>query len=264
MQKTLLILFVVSLLFVCSFSIFAQTPPQIDQELVTALVEINKYSAYGGNHEEEKLEQSNRTFAEKILKFTKIPATLNYKFTQLGDKMHITTSADGKFRIYAWDTQDGGTMHFFSHIYQYLGADGKVYSQAEAETEEFDAGGFTNDIFMLDTKAGRVYIVTWTGIGSISDNYQEAALYRIEGDRLNDQIKLIKTKSGLTNSLGFEYNFFSVAKVPDRPIKLIHFDQKTKTLRIPVVVNTKKYPNGQVTNKFISYRFDGTYFVKVS
>jgi hypothetical protein len=75
---------------------------------------------------------------------------------------------------------------------------------------------------------------------------------------------LIKTASGLTDSLGFSYNFFSVVERRERPVKLISFDKKTNTLKIPVVIEDKEFSNGRVTNRFISYRFNGTYFVKVS
>ncbi len=65
------------------------------------------------------------------------------------------------------------------------------------------------------------------------------------------------------HKVGFEYNFFSVVDRKERPIKLILYDKTTKTLKIPVVIEDEEFQNGRVTNKFISYKFDGTYFVKV-
>jgi hypothetical protein len=179
--------------------------------------------------------------------------------------MYNATSDDGRFRIYSWDLEDGGTMHNFARVYQYQGASGKVYSKTDAPVEEEDgAGGFVTDIFTLDTKGGKVYIVCSTFIGSTQDHGQSADLYKIEGNKLNDKVKLIKTKSGLTSSLSFAYSFFSVVDRPGRPVKLISFDKKTNTLKIPVVIEDEEFRSGRVTNKFISYRFDGTYFVKVN
>lgn len=259
-------IFVIAIfLFASVVSAFAQSNAQIERELVAAIKEIQKYSVYAGAYDEEKLPKAQDAFAEKLLKYTKIPATLNYKFAALGESMYIATSEDGKFRIYSWDLEDGGTMHDFARVYQYQAADGKVYSKTDEPVEEEDgAGSFVTDIFTLDTSSGKVYIVCSTFIGSTMDNYQSAGLYKIKDGKLNEKVKLIKTKSGLTESLGFEYNFFSVVDRKERPVRLISFDKKTKTLRIPVVIEDKEFPNGRVTNKFISYQFNGTYFVKVS
>lgn len=251
-------------LFLLIFSVFsfAQTPQKIEQELVAGIKEVKNYSTYGGNYDEDKLAKANEEFLKKMLEYTKDSSTLSYKFSVLKDHLYIATSEDGKFRLYSWDTEDGGTMHSFARVYQYLGSDGKVYSKTEEKTEDGDMGSFVYDVFGVDTKEGKVYIVCSTFIGSTNDHYQSADLYKVEDTDLIDKVKLIKTKSGLTNSLSFEYNFFSVFQRKERPIKLISYDKKTKTIKIPVVIEDKEFPNGRVTNKFISYTFDGTYFVK--
>lgn len=253
-------------IFLLAFSIpaFAQNNAQIEKELVAALADIQKYGSYGGGYDEVKLPKAQDVFLEKLLKYTKIASTLSYKFTALDEEMSIATSDDGKFRIYSWDLQDGGTMHDFANVYQYQGADGKIYSETGEPGEEGDAGGFVTDIFTLDTKGGKIYIVCSTSIGSTKLRFQSADLYKIDGEKLDDKVNLIKTKSGLTNTLNFEYDFFSVVDRPKRPVKLISFDKKTKTLKIPVVIEDEEFPDGRVTNRFINYRFDGTYFVKIN
>lgn len=247
-----------------SLSGFAQSNAQIERELVAAINDLQKYSTYGGNYDEEKLLTAQAVFKEKLLKYTKIPATLGYKFVELSKLMQVATSDDEKFRIYSWDLEDGGTMHNFARVYQYLGADGKVYSKTDEATEEGDPGSFVYDIFSLDADGRKVYIVCSAFIGSTQDHGQSADLYQIAGNELKDTVKLIKTKSGLTSTLNFGYSFFSVVDRSERPVKLISFDRKTKTLKIPVVIEDKEFPNGRVTNRFISYRFDGKYFVKAN
>ena len=249
-----------------SVPVFGQSNLKIERELVAAIKEVQKYSNYGGTSDGDKLSAANDAFEKKLLKYTKIPSTLTYKFTELNKLMFLATSADGKFRIYSWDTETGGTMHDYARVYQFMGADGKVRSHTEkpADDEEGGAGSFVYDIFTLDAGAGSVYIACSTFIGSTNDHYQTASLYRIEGGALKDKVKLIKTGSGLTDSLSFEYNFFSVADRRERPVKLISFDRKTRTLKIPVVIEDSEFPNGRVTGKFISYRFNGTHFVKIS
>ncbi len=257
--------FVVLISLAFALSAFGQSNAQIEKELVSAIKDVQKYSNYGENSDDEKLSKANEVFEAKLLKYTKVPATLNDKFSELSELLFVATSDDGKFRIYSWDMEDGGTMHDYASVYQYLGADGKVYSQTdETKGEETGAGSFVYDIFTVDAKAGKIYVVCSTFIGSTNDHYQSANLYKIKGEVLENKVKLIKTKSGLTDSLGFEYNFFSVVDREERPVKLIRYDKKTQTLKIPVVINDKEFPNGKVTDKSISYKFDGAYFVKVN
>lgn len=268
MKKYLIVKSAVLICFVFSLAAFAQTNAQIEKELIVAVKEIAKYGTYGEGYDQEKLSKAQDVFEAKLLKYTKTGATLRYAFGALKDEVFIATSDDGRFRIYSWDLQDGGTMHDYARVYQYVGADGKVYSKTDDVSEadaEGDFGSFVTDIFTLDAGSrGAVYIVCSTFIGSTQDHYQSADLYRISGNALDDKVKMIRTRSGLTNTLNFGYNFFSVVDRNERPVRLISFDKKTKTLRIPVVIEDKEFPNGRVTNRFISYRFDGKYFVKVN
>jgi hypothetical protein len=240
-----------------------QTPTEIKQNLVKLYAKVSDNSGYKGNTDYDLLGKANNNFKAKVLEYTKIASSLKYNFTELGKSITITTSEDGKFRAYSWDRLDGGTMHFFETVYQFQGKDGKIYSQG-VETEEGNAEGFVKDIFSVQTKLGSVYLVVKTAIGSTQDRYEGVGLFRIDGNNLNDNVKLFKTKSGLTNSIGFGYNFFSVVDRKERPVELILYDTKTKVLKIPVVIESEKFMNGEVTEKIIKYKFNGTYFVKVS
>ena len=244
-----------------AFSAFGQTNAEIEQELVGHIKAIQKWSAYGNDYNEALLSKENAIFKEKLLKYTKMASTLKYKFSELDKYLYLSTSEDGKFRIYSWDTEDGGTMHNFENVYQFQGNDGKVYSKS-SDLEEGDAGAFVSDIFDIDTSKGKVYLARFSSILSNADAYQSINLFKIEDNSLDDKIKLIKTKSGLRSSLGFEYDFFSVVDRAERPIKLILYDKETKTIKIPVVIVDKDFRNGRVTGKFINYKFDGTYFLK--
>lgn len=259
MKKILFIAFLLAF----AFSAAAQTNAEIEAELVAAIKGVTDNSAYRPEHDIDKLNEANRVFEEKLLKYTKNTSALAHKFTALDEHLYIETSDDGRFRVFSWDKQGGGTMHFFGTVYQYQGADGRVYSKA-VKLGESEPGSFVHDVFTLDTKGGKIYMVATTGVFSTIDNSQAVKLFKITGKTLSDNVKLIKTKSGLTNMLGFEYNLFSVVDREERPIRLISFDKKTKTLKIPVVVEDQEFPNGKVTDKFISYKFNGTNFVKVN
>jgi hypothetical protein len=244
-------------------SVFSQTPQEIENILVENITQIQKYSSYDKNYDDDKLSESNSIFEKNLLKFTNLSSTLKYDFPELSKLMLISTSEDEKFRVYSWDSETGGTMHDYSRVYQFVGNDGKINSKTEDNAEdEGNMGSFVNSVYNFQAKTGMVYIVCSTFIGSTSDHYQSANLMKIKENNIED-VKLIKTKQGLTNSLGFEYNFFSVVDREERPIRLIQFDKKTNTLSIPVVVSDEKNLLGTVTDRVIKYRFNGKYFVKV-
>ena len=254
--------FITFFLLALTFSAFGQTNTEIEQELIGHIKNIQKWSNYGSDFNEDLLAKENELFKKKLLETTKINSTLNYQFSELNKYLHLTTSEDGKLRIYSWDTEVGGTMHFFANVYQFQDKDGNVYSNSKT-WQEGDSGAFVSDIVDVDTKNGKIYLARFTSVLSGALCYESINLFEIEGNALNDQIKLIKTKSGVTNSLGFEYDFGSVMDRKERPIKLIVYDKETKTIKIPVVIKDQNFNNGgRVTDKFINYKFDSTYFVK--
>ena len=262
MKKLCVFNFVTFLLVTLTLASFAQTPEKIQQELISHIKNMKKYSAYGSNYKDALLSKEGELFKTKLLKYAKQSAVLKYNFRELSKHLDIATSEDGKFRIYSWDSEQGGTMHFFENIFQFLGSDGKVYSKSN-DLEEGDAGGFVSDVFGIDTKQGKVYLARFHSILSTQDSGQSFQIFKVQGTAFKDA-KLIKTNSGLTNRLSFGYNFFSVVDRPERPIKLFEYDNKTKTIKFPVVVEDEKFPNGGVTDKFIEYKFNGTYFIKVN
>lgn len=211
------------------------------------------------------LERENKQLKQKFLKFARNAGSLGYGFKGLEGKVYVATSKDGKFRIYSWDTNTGGTMKFFDGIYQYKSKRGRVYAKPFQQTQEFSARGFYYQIFQLDAGGKTYYLANSTTILSTSQLHQDLEMYTIDGERLKDDVRLIRTSTAFRDSVGFDYDFFSVVDRPERPVKLFWWDEAKKQFRLPVVLEDKKFPNGgRVTNRFITYRFNGKYFVKVN
>lgn len=247
---------------ISAIAIAAQTPQTIERELLKKLENLEKYSSYSGNYDENLTSDAQKDFKETLLKALANPKTLKYSFADLSRQMFVATSPDGKFRVYSWDTQDGGTMRNFDAVYQYQNAAGKVFAKARA-AEEAESGSFTGKIYEVSTKNGKVYLTINSAIASTQDSAQSINAMKIAENSLDEKVKIFQTKEGLTNSIGFAYNFFSVYERKERPLILILFDAKTNLLKIPVVIESRKYPNGEVTNRFINYKFNGTRFINV-
>lgn len=180
--------------------------------------------------------------------------TLTYSFKKLKEKgFYIMTSADGNFRVYSWDTWTGGTMHFFKTVYQWR-ANGNVYTK-EVKTDEGDPGGFCSDMFTINVLNKKFYLPVTNGIYSSKDASQSISVFTVIENALVDTVKLFHTKTKQLNLIGISYDFFSVADRPERPVKLITYDEKLKILYIPVV-NDK----AEVTTRNILYRLTNSYF----
>ena len=195
-------------------------------------------------------------FEKEFTKFIKNnPATLNYPFKKLIDSnfCDIRTSGDGNFRIYSWDTWTGGTMHFFKVIYQWKG-NGKVFTRVP-KYEEGDAESFCSKIFTVNIYDKPYYLAVTNAIFSTKDLMQSISAYCIEGNNLNDTVKLFKTKTKKVNSINVAFDFFSVIDRPERPFELITYAPSQKIIYIPVVDDKE-----QVTNKNILYQLKDRYF----
>lgn len=239
----------------------AQSPATVEREIVGHLDAITKYGSYGDSYDEAKLTKHNELLKNTLIRNGKRSEILHYAFPKLDGKMFVATSADGKLRVYSWDLETGGTMHDFESVYQYRGKSGKVYTWTETRDDE-SAGTFCTQIFDVPSANGTIYLTNSTFIGSTSLAGQSIDVVRIDGEKLDTKAKLIRTGSGLKNSISIGYDFFSVVDHPERPVKLVYFNAAKKEFRFPVVIEDDKTPQGRVTNKFITYRFNGKYFVR--
>src|ERR1035437_1332044 len=247
---------------------FGQGLKLVNQKLTQAFGKINYWTFYKVDNNKidsyDSLEKANDTFEKLLLRYTSTnPQTLTSNFKNLVDSgLIVVTSEDNLFRIYTWDTQTGGTMHEFRNVYQYKNA-GKVFSKVIKSKNTNEDGGDPgcsyyklNDIISNNKK---YYIAQSTFILSSGLFYQNLKIFSIDNFKLNDTAKLIKTKPGLKNELGYEVDLTTAAnrdrEVPDYSIS---YDKSKKIITIPLILE-----DGKVTEKKIMYKFNGQYFEKL-
>ncbi|MFD2872374.1 hypothetical protein ACFS5N_07850 [Mucilaginibacter ximonensis] len=234
--------------FIClSFSItaFAQTPKAIEADLLRLLKKIDSNSP--------EIDKANDDFAKKLKYYTeKYPATLDQSFESL-KKAHldISTSTDGLFRIYSWDTWTGGTMHYFESLFQYKSGNGTI-STIDMPKTEGDSRPNYYKMYTFTANTQKYYLAIWLNIGSTKLGMNGVKVFSIINGKLRDDIKLIKTVTGMHNQLYYEYDNGWYEKFD------INFDAATKTIQLPLITGDSK-----PTSKFITYKFTGKYFEKV-
>jgi len=252
------------LLFLSISQVFAQDIKAIEKDLIASFNYIDSMMVMESNSDDttynyrDSAIDANERFANKLVNYcTNVPRTLTYGFPELLKELtiNIATSTDGKFRIYSWSTPFEGTMGSYVNVFQYMS--NKIYATRSypdtVDGERMYLNPFYVDIHQLKLKDSTIYICHCYLNGSSKDYSDIVQLYMIKDNVLNTKTNLIKTKSGLTSRLHFEYDR---STLPSNG-QLVKCEDDGKTIKIPVV-NT----NQQVTNKWITYRFDGQYFVR--
>src|SRR4051812_15691776 len=96
---------------------FGQGPAAVEKELIGHLNTISKYGNYAGTYDGDKLDTANTALKNALVKYGKRADILAFPFSKLNNKMYVVTSRDGRFRVYSWDLEDGGTMHDFENVF---------------------------------------------------------------------------------------------------------------------------------------------------
>jgi len=203
----------------------------------------------------DSLEKANKDLSNYLLSITKSnPESIRWKFNI--KELTIATSPDSLLRIYSWDTQTGGTMHFYKNMIQYKAGDKVGAIDINNSRDATDPGAFYKVIYLLQSNNQTYYLANYLGIGSSSDRDEGLRVFSVQNNQLVTNIKLIRTQSGLHNSIDYWYNFFSIVDWKVRPSIL--YDTVKKEIKIPLVDE-----KGTVTKRFITYKLTGKYFEKV-
>lgn len=249
MKKTLFLL-----LSFFSVAALAQTCEQVDNELYKGLREMDRFSQFGEEPDEDKLAASTQKFMSELKNYLLETDSLSCDFNRSApDELLVISSADKKVLAFSWDNQTGGTMRDYDAIIQFIDKSGKL------SLKELDGIDYIENIFTTELNNQTYY---WLISYSISDSQTRgsgATLYQIN-ERGFVPVDLIKTKK-LTSQIGFSYSLLDGEHVHSN--RYFRYDNQTKTLSFPVVIATDENLIGKVTDKRIEYRFDGQYFVRV-
>jgi hypothetical protein len=258
-QITLIIFFC----FAMVSAAYCQAPAAIEADLSKSYRKINYWDDRLNDttlNASDSLDKANLVFGQQLKTATaKYPATIRMPFNLLKEEnMFISTSADSLFRIYSWDTGGGGTEHEYASVFQYKANDKmySIYCGESVNSKKFEYGYYYSKVYTL--KAGRktYYLGVYKGVYCTSCRGEGLQVFAIENGKLSTDVKIIQTSTGLHSQLYYEYDWFSVFHHRSRGD--IQFNPKTKSIRLPLVAEKDR-----VTRKFITYKFNGKYFIKV-
>jgi len=246
-----------------SITVFAQTPKSIEADLLKSFKRIGYWDEKSHNDTtyevrfEDSLSEANKVFGEKLKYYAeRYPTTINQDFALLRKEYcKIYTSSDGLFRIYSWDTQEGGTMHSYENVFQYITGN-KTLAVIDTPKDDGDICYTYTKILTVNSNKQRYYIANFLFIESSRYYNEGLQAFAIEDGKLDVNFKGIKTMSGLHNQINYEYDLSTVADM--NKIPSIIFDQAHNSIKMPVVDTKSRFING-----YITYKFTGQYFERV-
>lgn len=251
-----------------SADVYAQTPKAIEGDLLRSFKKIdywdekmhNDTTGYHGF--EDSLGKADDVFAKKLKDYTgRYPLTITQDFRTLKKEgLDVFTSSDGLFRIYSWETWLGGTMRDFANILQYKNGSKtqSIYLHSSAWSDNEPYIPFYSNLYTFNVNQKTYYLGVYGCIYSSKDAGTGIQIFDIENGKLNEDVKIIKTASGMHSKIYYDFDFFSVVDIPFNKRPTIYFDAATQTIHVPLVAD-----KGRVTKKFIIYKFTGKYFEKV-
>lgn len=242
-------------LFVMLFSpyIWATNCEQQDNHLAQIYENMKEFGSYG-NYDAEKLGVATEQLYRHIKDYLSKQNSFECDFPLLKQAgFTIRQSIDKKVRTFSWDLQNGGTLHEFDSLWQYRDDKGNVKWKSGDEQNIID-------IFTAQLKGETYYWLVDYQIGYGRLHAMTVKIYQLKQDLT--PVKLLKT-SNLTDKISYAFDPSSEYDLPPEKRNYpIHYDDKSKILSLPVVIETVEYPNGKVTNKRIKYKFNGQYFVR--
>jgi len=244
--------------------LFAQTPKQIEADLLKSFNRIGYWeekthdttaTAWAAN---DSLNNANDILAMKLKYYAeKFPSMIGYPFASLKKEyLDISTSSDGLFRIYSWDTWTGGTMHVFENVMQYRSGK-NTKAIIDIPKSEGDIPPTYDKIYTFKTGGKTYYLTTYLFIESSRYSAYGITAFTIAKDKVIEA-KIIKTHSGFHSGLSYECDFATVQDRSYDKLPEMHFDNTTNTISLPLMSS-----KGAFTKKFILYKFTGQYFERV-
>jgi len=150
----------------------------------------------------------------------------------------------------------GGTQIDYDNVFQYKYGE-KTNSVVAIDLDQELASYDT--IYTLKRNNKTYYLAVYTEKMDFHDFTSGVRIFSIENNVLKSNVKIIKTNTGLHGQLEYDYvDSFRYTDEADDDWFAIKYDEKSATLKIPVILGS-----GKATGNFIIYKFTGQYFERV-
>jgi len=230
----------------------ARSAEALDKHMAPYLKKISmaagNYDEMIGDVDDQLLDYLKKACGNPVLLTAPLP-------TCQSNGLKALASEDGQTRFFSWDTNTGGSMHYFYSLVQYR-VQGKTYcavlNPQEKNEENNDCGNDFDDVRSVKTKDGKtIYLATYSAYFSHPESCRSIAAYSIVGTKLVP-VKVFQAKSQLLDTIDcplhdtVEYQKNSFVKI----------SKDGRIVSVPIITK-----NNVVTGHYLLYKFDGNKFV---
>ena len=200
--------------------------------------------------QEDSIAMANKDLMDYLKKAcVSNPATLSMKFKRIETEMDITTSDDGKIRVYSWKTALESTS--YNVLMQYKTTKGVKIYQMNQPGDSLSAHTVPSSIKSITTKAKKTCYIFIEGVFGEHGLEKEKAIANTFINDVMITYPLFQTTTGTTTELSHT----TTAHEYD-PTVIIHFSADKQTLYIP-----SSTPEGMKEKTYALYKFNGLKFV---
>ena len=233
-----------------------QVGSAIDSALSKDLIKLTNKSTDGDYAATEK---ASNELAKRLMQFLPNKSMLTDPLQKSKDAgLQIVSSSDHKLRYYTYDTNTGGTMHFFEAFSQYDAGGGKVKFQrlypppAPGEDgSDRGCGAMYTQLETVKTNKGRtIYLAFDTAVFDGMDRAYSIHAVEIVNGKLVPA-KIFKTTTKLLDEISC-----AVHAGYGEEGQEISLTENGKKLLIPLLKQ-----DGSPTGKYLNYFFDGNLFI---
>jgi hypothetical protein len=231
----------------------AAAPSAVDLQLSKYQDKIHDLQQSDNGDNGDKIVAANAALMKYLKSVCTKPELINDPLKKANDSgFTIKTSDDKKLRYYSWDTETGGTMHFFDALVAWDAGNGK-WKFRDLNPDTKDMGCNYDDLKTVRTNDGQtVYIVQSLSIGSgMAHGYGIEALTIKNGNLI--KYGFFQTPKKLLDSIDFSFGQWDERAQ-------IQFTDNNKTIKIPVIKEDAQ-GNGVPNGKYLIYEFDGKHYV---
>jgi hypothetical protein len=254
---------ILAILLLSGNSICAQTPAEIEQRLLIPWGRVHFWGSHFSFEDStidrvDSLEKADTALHQEFAKaINSCPASLAYDFPVLRDSgLVITNSADGKFRIYAWDNESGGSMRYYDHVLQYRSAKAITATILGGSSMDEEIGWY--ELIHPFKTANATYYLAFSraivfGVGRV----ETVRAFRIGNNALIGPIKLFVKGSQVTDNISLEFRDFDHRRTSQPMLHALKYDSIHQTISIPSLDGMEGAP----TAPYTTYRWNGRYFL---
>jgi len=253
---------ILSILLFAAIIAVGQNPADIERQLLVPWRQMHYWGTHFSFEDStidrlDSLEKADTLFHQELAAaINSCPACLAYDFPVLRDSgLVITTSADGKFRIYAWDNEAGGSMRYFEHVLQYRSPAGIKATMLGGSSMD-DEGGWFELIHPFKTATVTYYLAFSRAIACGVCRMETVRAFRIGSNGLIGPIKLFKKGSTLNDDIHLEFRDFDRRRTSGPMLHGLKYDSLRRTIKVPSLDEMEGAP----TAPYTTYRWNGHYF----